>query len=93
VIFNGSSVHQWHGVALRWVFDGGSVGCDNIDLCREHRTLRHGGYGEHMRCGELWWWPAWRRAAAVTEGTAVMTSDQSGRNASAFKGARRRATG
>jgi hypothetical protein len=63
-------------VALRWVFDSGSVGCENNDLCREHRTLRDSGYGEHMRCTELWWWPAWRRAVTLTEGTLATTSDR-----------------
>jgi hypothetical protein len=64
-------------VALRWVFDGGSFECDNNDLCREHKTLRHSGYGEHMRCGELWCWTAWRRAVALTEGTVATASDVS----------------
>jgi hypothetical protein len=38
---------------LRRVFDGGSVGCGDDDLCREYETVRHNGYGEHRQRGEL----------------------------------------
>jgi hypothetical protein len=54
VVFNGSSVQRRHGVALRRVFDGGSVGCGDDDLCREYGMVRHIVYGEHKRRGELW---------------------------------------
>jgi hypothetical protein len=85
-VFNGSLTQQWHGVALRRVFNGSSIGCAYDDLRREYRMVRHSGYGEHMRRGELWRQPAWRRAAVLTEGTAATASDRSGLNASAFKG-------
>jgi hypothetical protein len=80
-------------VALRRVFDGGSVGCGDDDLRRDYRTTRCSGYGKHTQCGELQWRPEWRRAAALTEETVVTASDESGRNASAFNGAWRQATG
>jgi hypothetical protein len=93
VVFNGSSAQRRHGMALRWVFDGGSIGCGDDDLCREYGMVRHNGYGEHTRHGELRWRPAWRSAAVLTEGTAATASDRSGWNASAFKGTWHRAIG
>jgi hypothetical protein len=80
-------------VALRRVFDGGSVGCSDDDLHRDYRTAWCSGYGKHTQHGELQWRPEWRRAAALTEETVATASDESGRNASAFNGARRQATG
>jgi hypothetical protein len=53
VVFNSLSAQRRHGVALRWVFDGESVGCSDDDLCREYGMVRHNGYGEHTRHGEL----------------------------------------